>query len=75
MISALITNKNKPSVNNVIGKVRIISSGLTIAFNIASTIATRIAVQKVSIEIPDRIYDNPNATIDVIMIRMINLMI
>ena len=44
IISAFITNKNNPKVNNVIGKVRITNIGFTIRFRIDKTTATIIAV-------------------------------
>lgn len=72
IINAFMTNKNKPSVNKVIGNVRRIRIGFIIAFSTARTIATLIAVQNVSMDIPSRIYDNPNATIEVTMMRMMN---
>ena len=62
MIQALITNRNRPNVIMVIGNVRIIKIGFKIAFRIASTIARTSAVKKVSMWMPRRIYDNPNAT-------------
>ena len=44
-----MTKRNNPNVIMVMGKVRIIRMGLTIAFRIANTIAKSNAVQKVSI--------------------------
>ena len=44
IINALITNKNNPRVNTVIGKVRITKIGLTIRLSKDNTIATIIAV-------------------------------
>jgi hypothetical protein len=73
IISALITNRKSPRVTRVIGKVRMISMGFTIAFRTAKTMATIIAVQKVSMEMPLNKYDKPKATMDVTMMRMINL--
>ena len=45
IIKPLITNKNKPKVIMVIGKVSMTSIGLTNKFNIDKTIATIIAVK------------------------------
>jgi hypothetical protein len=45
--------------------------GFTMAFKMASTIASTMAVVNVSICTPLKIYDNPNATIEVTIIRMI----
>ncbi len=44
MIIALITNKNRPKVRMVTGKVNITNIGFTIKFNKLRTIATIIAV-------------------------------
>ncbi len=44
IISALITNRNKPNVIMVIGSVRITNIGLTNKFKIDKTTATIIAV-------------------------------
>lgn len=46
IISALITNKKRPSVKKVIGIVKMIMIGLTTAFKKASTAATINAVKK-----------------------------
>ncbi len=46
---ALMMNKNIPSVRMVMGKVKMINNGRTIAFNIASTNAKMIAVENESI--------------------------
>jgi len=43
MILALITSKNRPNVTMVIGKVRMIKMGFTIAFNSPKTAATIMA--------------------------------
>lgn len=48
MIMALITNKNKPSVKIVTGKVNKIKIGFTKMFNKPKTIATIIEVPKLS---------------------------
>lgn len=45
-IQALITNRNKPSVKMVAGKVSRISKGFTNASSNASTMATTMAVKK-----------------------------
>ena len=45
MIRALIISKNKPRVNMVMGRVRIIIIGLTIKFKRPNTMATIIAVE------------------------------
>jgi hypothetical protein len=70
MIIAFITKRNSPNVKTVIGSVKSIRSGLTMAFKIANTIATMIAVQKESNLIPVRRYDKPKATIEVTISRM-----
>ena len=44
IITAFITNKNKPKVTMVAGKVKKIKSGLTNMFNTAMANATQIAV-------------------------------
>jgi len=51
-ISALITNKNNPSVNMVTGSVNSTSSGLIKILSKPSTNATMIAVKKLSTLIP-----------------------
>ena len=48
MIKALITNKNKPKVKMVIGKVKIINIGFTKTFKMAKTKATINGVVKES---------------------------
>jgi hypothetical protein len=68
---ALITSKKSPRVTSVIGKVSNIRIGFTMAFKIANTMASTMAVQKVSMCTPLKIYDKPKATIEVTMIRMI----
>jgi hypothetical protein len=68
MIRALITNKNKPNVNMVIGNVRMIRMGFTKIFSSPSTIARIIAVTKDCICTPLKIYDNAKATIAEMMI-------
>jgi hypothetical protein len=40
IITALMTSKKKPSVNNVIGMVKIVSMGFTMVFKKAKTMAT-----------------------------------
>jgi hypothetical protein len=57
---------------SVIGSVSMIKIGFTIAFKIANTTANAIAVQKSTTCMPERIFDNPKATIDVTMMRMMN---
>lgn len=47
-IAALITNRKKPSVNNVIGNVKKINTGLTNTFNRERIIARKIAVHALS---------------------------
>ncbi len=54
MIKALITKMNNPNVRIVAGILINNKTGLTIAFNIASTNATRIQVQKLSTSICGR---------------------
>lgn len=49
MISALITKRNIPRVRMVIGRVKRINNGLTIAFKKASTNAKMMAVVKSAI--------------------------
>jgi len=56
MINALITNKKRPKVKKVIGMVNTIKIGLSIEFNIASTIATSNAVIKPSTLTPGNKY-------------------
>ena len=48
IIKAFITKRKRPRVTRVIGRVIRIRMGFTIAFKIANTIATMIAVQKES---------------------------
>ena len=48
MISAFITNKNKPNVRIVTGKVKITNMGLIKIFSNPNTIATNNAVVKLS---------------------------
>ena len=52
IISALITNKNKPKVTMVIGKVKIIKIGFSNTFKMANTKATTTAFTKTS---PDKV--------------------
>ena len=72
IIRALMTKRNNPNVIMVMGRVSNMSTGFKIAFKIASTTATTIAVQKVSIVTPPKIYDKPNATMEVTTMRMMN---
>jgi hypothetical protein len=72
IIAAFITKRKRPNVTIVSGNVRRISKGFTIAFRMASTIARTIAVQKVSIWTPLRIYESPKAMIEVTIMRMMN---
>lgn len=51
-ITALMTNKNKPNVNMVIGKATIFNTGLRKVFKKAKTTATRIEVNQLSTVIP-----------------------
>src|SRR5664279_534061 len=46
MISALMTNKKRPNVNSVMGKVSMISMGFTIRLSRPSTMASTSAVTK-----------------------------
>jgi hypothetical protein len=48
IIAAFITNRKRPNVKRVIGKVRKMKIGFTIALSIANTIATIIADQNES---------------------------
>lgn len=75
MITALITKRKNPNVTRVNGSVSSIRIGLTIAFRTASTMAKMIAAQNVSICIPERMYDNPNAITDVTIMRIRKFMI
>lgn len=68
MMEALITNKNKPSVRMVTGKVSIINSGFTVASKIASIIATISAVKILLISIPGSMFARINALTVVINI-------
>ncbi len=52
IIRALITKRNSPKVNIVIGIVNKVSRGFSVALNIASTIATINAEKKPSIVAP-----------------------
>src|SRR5690554_4870109 len=54
-ITALITNKNRPMVNIVMGIVRKISIGLIVRFNKANKAAITIPVKKSATEIPGKI--------------------
>ncbi len=58
IITALITNKNKPKLTMVAGKVKKINNGLTNIFNKEMTTATQIAVTELSIWIPGNNIDN-----------------
>ena len=51
-MSALITNKKSPNVTRVIGSVRRMRIGFMMAFKMARTTATIIALQKLSNLIP-----------------------
>jgi hypothetical protein len=75
IMAALITRRKNPSVTNVNGSVSKIRIGLTIAFRSASTMAKMIAAQNVSICIPERICDNPNAITDVTIMRIRKFMV
>jgi hypothetical protein len=66
---ALITNRNKPNVRIVMGKVKMISRGFTNTFRIAKTMESVIAVQKVSIWIPGKTAERPYATTAVTRMR------
>mgnify|MGYP003402225674 FL=1 len=55
-MAALITNRKRPSVKMVAGRVSIMRSGFTIASSNDSTTATIIAVKKSTIAIPGKIY-------------------
>jgi hypothetical protein len=72
MMQALMTNKNKPSVRMVTGKVNIINRGFTVASKIASTIATISAVKISLITIPGSICARINALTAVINILIKN---
>jgi hypothetical protein len=72
IIPALITKRKRPSVMIVRGSVRKMIMGFTIEFKMASTIARMIAVQKVSICTPLKIYESPKAMIEVTTMRMRN---
>lgn len=45
IINALMTNKNKPNVTIVIGKVKMTKIGFTSKFNIDNTAATTMSVK------------------------------
>lgn len=75
MISALMTNKNNPSVTTVIGSVKIIKIGFTIAFNNPKTIATIMADVKVTSLTPGRKYDKINTARAVSKIRRMRFMV
>jgi len=68
MMSALITNRNKPNVKMVIGKVRMIRMGFTRIFNNPRTIARISAVTKDWIWTPLSTYDRAKATTAEMMI-------
>lgn len=70
MIMALITNKNKPSVKIVTGKVNNTKIGFTKKFNNPKTIATVRAVVNSSITTPFINLAMTKTNIDVISIRM-----
>ncbi len=57
IMTAFITNKNKPNVSNVAGKVKNTNKGLTNIFNNAIVKATTTAVVKLSTKIPGKILD------------------
>ena len=52
IIKAFITNRNKPKVTMVIGKVKIIKTGFTYTFKTPKTTATIRALIKIS---PDKV--------------------
>jgi len=54
MIKALITNKNKPKVTTVIGKVKITKIGLTKILSRPSTTATIMAAPKPETSTPGK---------------------
>lgn len=56
IISALITNKNKPKVTMVTGRVNMIRMGLTNKFNKTRTAATTTAVRKLFTLIPGKMF-------------------
>lgn len=66
---AFITNRNKPSVKTVIGKVKISKIGLTVKFSNPRTIATKTAVKKLATETPGRKYEINITNSAVITIR------
>ena len=54
IIHALMTSKNSPKVTMVMGKVRMIKMGFTMAFKKAKTAATIIAVVKLITSTPGK---------------------
>lgn len=72
MMEALITNKNKPSVNNVNGNVKNTSKGFTETFSSTKTAANKTALPQPSICTPE---DNNNDAITTASEFKNNLMI
>lgn len=60
---ALITNKKRPNVTIVMGNVRMIKTGFTIAFNSPKTAATIIAVVKSITWTPGKKFASTKTTI------------
>ena len=74
IIHALITNRNKPKVITVIGKVKMIKIGLTIMFSNPRTIATITAEVNPSTATPGKNFANITTATAVNNMRMIKLM-
>jgi hypothetical protein len=72
--NAFITNRKRPRVRIVTGRVSKMIRGFIKILRIASTAANTIAVQKVSICTPLSTCERPNETAAIIIMRIRNLM-
>jgi hypothetical protein len=70
-----MTNRKRPKVRIVIGRVRIMSIGFNRKLRNASTSERTIAVQKVCMWMPGRTEDNAKATTAVIRMRSTKFML
>ena len=72
IINPLMTNKNSPSVKNVIGKVNKTKIGLIKTFSNPKTIATIIDVEKLATCTPFIKWEISNTKMEVVKILIIN---
>lgn len=63
-MKALITNRNNPKVNMVMGNVKITRMGLIMALKKANTTDKTMAAVKLFSSIPGNTFDKANATSD-----------